>query len=91
VPRATPCIRSWQSVEKLIPRPARQEFSLFMWAGWIDAKLVELPRQQAMSRVTRRQFAEQWSESNPRFRAAHAAASYLERDGVAPLGAGGTL
>jgi Nucleotidyltransferase domain len=78
-------------VEKLIPRPARQEFSLFMWAGWLDAKLVELPPRQATNAVTRRRFAEQWSESNPRFRAAHAVASYLEREGVAPLSAGGTL
>jgi hypothetical protein len=78
-------------VEKLIPRPARQEFSLFMWAGWLDAQLVELPPEQARNPVTRRRFAEQWSESNPRLRAAHAAASYLEREGIAPLSAGGTL
>jgi hypothetical protein len=78
-------------VEKLIPRPARQEFSLFMWAGWLDAKLIELPPQHAASPVTRRRFAERWSESNPRLRAAHAVASYLEREGIAPLSAGGTL
>jgi hypothetical protein len=78
-------------VEKLIPRPARQEFSLFMWAGWLEPKLVELPPQQAANAVTRRRFAEQWSESNPRFRAAHAVASYLKREGIAPLGAGGTV
>jgi len=78
-------------VEKLIPRPARQEFSLFMWAGWLDAKLVELPLEQAANAVTRRRFADQWSESNPRFRAAHAVASYLEREGIAPLSAGGTV
>src|SRR5881409_2951610 len=66
-------------VEKLIPRPARQEFSLFMWAGWLEAKLVELPPQQAANALTRRRFAEQWSESNPRFRAAHAVASYLNK------------
>jgi predicted nucleotidyltransferase len=78
-------------VEKLIPRPARQEFSLYMWAGWLAAELVELPPQQATNPVTRRRFAEQWSESNPRFRAAHAVASYLERESVAPLSAGGTL
>jgi hypothetical protein len=78
-------------VERLIPRPARQEFSLFMWAGWLDAKLVELPPRQAANAVTRRRFAEQWSESNPRFRAAHAVASYLEREGIAPLSAGGTV
>jgi len=78
-------------VEKLIPRPARQEFSLFMWAGWLDATLVELPSRQAANDVTRRRFAEQWSESNPRFRAAHAVASYLEQGGIAPLRAGGTL
>jgi hypothetical protein len=69
-------------VEKLIPRPARQEFSLFVWAGSLDAKLVELPLEQAANAVTRRRFADQWSESNPRFRAAHAVASYLERVGV---------
>jgi hypothetical protein len=69
-------------VEKLIPRPARQEFSLFMWAGWLDAKLVELPREQAANAVTRRRFAEQWSGSNPRFRTAHAIASYLEGEGA---------
>jgi hypothetical protein len=68
-------------VEKLILRPARQEFSLFMWAGWLDATLVELPSRQAANDVTRRRFAEQWSASNPRFRAAHAVASYLEREG----------
>jgi hypothetical protein len=79
------------AVEKLIPRPARQEFSLLVWAGWLEAKLVELPPQQAANAVTRRRFAEQWSESNPRFRAAHAVASYLEREGVAPLSAGGTV
>ncbi len=62
-----------------------------MWAGWLDAKLVELPPQQAANPVTRRRLAEQWSESNPRFRAAYAVASYLEREGVAPLTAGGTL
>jgi hypothetical protein len=62
-----------------------------MWAGWLDAKLVELPPRQAANAVTRRRFAEQWSESNPRFRAAHAVASYLEREGVAPLSAGGTV
>jgi predicted nucleotidyltransferase len=78
-------------VEKLIPRPARQEFALFAWAGWLDAKLVELPPRQAASAVTRRRFAEQWSQSNPRFRAAHAAACYLEREGIAPLSAGGTV
>jgi hypothetical protein len=78
-------------VEKLIPRPARQEFSLFVWAGWLDAKLIELSPQQAANAVTRRRFAAQWSQSNPRFRAAHAVASYLEREGVAPLSAGGTL
>jgi predicted nucleotidyltransferase len=78
-------------VEKLIPRPARQEFSLFMWAGWLDAKLVELPPAQAGNLVTRRRFGEQWSQANPRFRAAHAAACYLERDGIAPLSAGGTV
>jgi hypothetical protein len=66
-------------------------FSLFMWAGWLDAKLIELPPQQAANAVTRRRFAEQWSESNPRSRAAHAVASYLEREGVAPLHAGGTV
>jgi predicted nucleotidyltransferase len=78
-------------VEKLIPRPARQEFSLFMWTGWLDAKLVGLPLERAANAVTRRHFAEQWSESNPRFRAAHAVASYLEQEGIAPLSAGGTL
>lgn len=62
-----------------------------MWAGWLDAKLVELRREQAANAITRRRFAEQWSESNPRLRAAHAVASYLEREGVAPLSAGGTL
>jgi hypothetical protein len=71
--------------------PARQEFALFMWAGWLDAKPVELPREQAANPVTRRRFAEQWSGSNPRFRGAHAVASYLEHEGVAPLSAGGTL
>jgi hypothetical protein len=70
-------------VEKLIPRPARQEFSLFMWAGWLDARLVELPLEQAANRVTRRRFADQWSESNPRFHAVHAVASYLERESCA--------
>jgi hypothetical protein len=40
-----------------------------MWAGWLDAKLVELSLEQAANAVTRRRFAEQWSESNPRFRA----------------------
>jgi hypothetical protein len=78
-------------VEKLIPRPARQEFSLFMWAGWLDAKLAELPPRQAANAVTRRRFAQQWSQPNPRFHTAHAIASYLERKGVAPLSAGGTL
>jgi predicted nucleotidyltransferase len=78
-------------VEKLIPRPARQEFSLFMWAGWLDAKLVELPDEQAANFVTRRRFAAQWAEANPRLRAAHSVASYLEREGIAPLSAGGTV
>jgi hypothetical protein len=77
--------------ERRIPRPARQEFSLLMWSGFIDAKRVELPEEQARSVVTRRRFAEQWSESNPRFRAAHAVAAYLEGEGIAPLSAGGTL
>jgi predicted nucleotidyltransferase len=67
-------------VEMLIPRPGRQEFSLFMWAGWLDAKLVQLPPEQAANAVTRRRFADQWSEANPRFRAAHAVASDLERE-----------
>lgn len=79
------------AVEKLIPRPARQEFSLFMWAGWLDAKLVDLPARKATSRLTQQRFRRQWSESNPRLRAAHAVASYLEDDGIAPLSAGGTL
>jgi predicted nucleotidyltransferase len=78
-------------VEKLIPRPARQEFSLFMWAGWLDGNLVELPSEHAANAVTRRRFAEQWAQTNPRFRAAHAVASYLEREGIAPLSAGGTV
>jgi hypothetical protein len=46
-------------VEKLVPRPARQEFSLFMWAGWLDAKLVELPEREATNSVTRRRFRQQ--------------------------------
>ena len=54
-----------------------------MWAGWLDAKPVELPREQAANPATRRRFAEQWSGSNPRFRGAHAVASYLEHEGVA--------
>jgi hypothetical protein len=62
-----------------------------VWAGWLDATLVELPREQAANAVTRRRFAQQWSDSNPRFRAAHAVASYLEREGIAPLSAGGTV
>jgi hypothetical protein len=78
-------------VEKLVPRPARQEFSLFMWAGWLDTKLVDLPAREAKNPVTRRRFRQQWSMSNPRFRAAHAVASYLEEEGIAPLSAGGTL
>jgi hypothetical protein len=78
-------------VEKLVPRPARQEFSLFMWAGWFDTKLVDLPAREAKNPVTRRRFRQQWSVSNPRFRAAHAVASYLEEEGIAPLIAGGTL
>lgn len=79
------------TVEKLVPRPARQEFSLYMWAGWLDAKLVDLPGREATNRDTRRRFRQQWLQSNPRFRAAHAAAYYLEQDGIAPLSAGGTL
>jgi hypothetical protein len=39
-----------------------------MWAGWLDAKLVELPPEQAARAVTCRRFTEQWSKSNPRFR-----------------------
>lgn len=62
-----------------------------MWAGWLDAKLVELPQEEAANPVTRRRFAAQWSETNPRFRAAHAAARYLEGERIAPLSAGGTL
>jgi hypothetical protein len=46
-------------------------------------QLVELPPPQAANAVTRRRFAEQWSVSNPRFRAAHAVGSYFEREGVA--------
>src|SRR6266545_453041 len=67
-------------VETLIPRPARQEFSLFMWAGWLDTKLVELPPKQAANPVTRRRFAEQWSESNLRLRAAPLRAISNERE-----------
>jgi hypothetical protein len=78
-------------VEKLVPRPARQDFSLFMWAGWLDANLIELPTKEAANPVTRRRFRQQWSESNPRVRAAHAVAAYLEQDGISPLSAGGTL
>ncbi len=78
-------------VEKLVPRPARQEFSVFMWVGWLDAKLVDLPDQEATNPITRRCFRQHSSSTNPRFRAAHAVASYLEHDGIAPLGAGGTL
>jgi hypothetical protein len=78
-------------VEKIVPRPARQEFSVFMWAGWLDSKLVDLPEREATNTVTRKRFRQQWSSTNPRFRAAHAVASYLEHDGVAPLSAGGTL
>jgi hypothetical protein len=46
-------------VEKLIPRPARQEYSLFMWPGWLNAKLLELPPWQAANAVTSPRFAEQ--------------------------------
>jgi predicted nucleotidyltransferase len=80
-----------EEVEKLVPRPARQEFSVFMWAGWLDAKLVDLPDQQATNLITRQRFEEQWSSMNPRFRAAHAVATYLEHGGIEPLNAGGTL
>jgi hypothetical protein len=52
-----------------------------MWVGWLDAKLIDLPVEQTANAVTRRRFAEQWSESNPRFRAAHSVASYLEGEG----------
>jgi hypothetical protein len=62
-----------------------------MWAGWLDSKLVDLADQEAANPVTRRRFREQWSTTNPRFRAAHPVASYLEQDGIAPLSAGGTL
>jgi hypothetical protein len=62
-----------------------------LWAGWLDAKLVELPPQQAKDLLTRGRFAEQWSESNPRFRTAHAVASYLKREGIGPLSSRGTV
>jgi predicted nucleotidyltransferase len=78
-------------VEKLVPRPARQEFSVFVWAGWLDVKLIDLPDHEATNPVTCRRFRQQWSSTNPRFRAAHAVASYLEHEGIAPLSAGGTL
>jgi hypothetical protein len=64
---------------------------VFMWAGWLDAKLVDLPDQQATNPITRQRFEEQWSSMNPRFRAAHAVATYLEHGGIEPLNAGGTL
>jgi hypothetical protein len=76
------CMHGLEEAAGLIPRPARQEFSLFMWAGWLDAKLVELPVEQAANAVTRRRFAGRWPESNPRFRAAHAVAGYLEGRGL---------
>ena len=78
-------------VENLILRPARQEFSLFRWAGWLDAKLVELPSEQAANAVTRRRFADQWSDSNPRFRAAHAVASRARGSYAAARGRNGLL
>jgi hypothetical protein len=78
-------------VREAILRPARQEFSLFMWASGLGARLVEPPPHQATSLMTRRHFAAQWSESNPRFTAAHCVESYLEPEGIARLGAGGTL
>lgn len=62
-----------------------------MWAGWLDSKLIDLPDQEATNPITRRRFRQQWSSTNPRFRAAHAVASYLENDGISPLSAGGTL
>jgi hypothetical protein len=78
-------------VEKFVPRPARQEFAVFMWTGWLDSKLIDLPDREATNPVTRGRFRQQWSSTNPRFRAAHAVASYLENEGIAPLSAGGTL
>jgi hypothetical protein len=62
-----------------------------MWAGWLDAKLIELPPGQAASAVTRCRFAEQWAEGESSFSRAHAVASYLEREGIAPLTAGGPV
>jgi hypothetical protein len=54
-----------------------------MWAGCSTAKLIELPLGQG--RVPYAAAAEQRAEGNPRFREAHAVASYLERKGIAPL------
>jgi hypothetical protein len=78
-------------VERQVPRGAREEFSLFSWAGWIEAELVELPRAFAADPTTSERFEWHWSESNSRFEAAHSVAAYLEQDGVAPLNPGGVL
>lgn len=77
--------------EKLIPRADRETFGILSWAGWIQSARVELPRTHAQHPVTRERFSRHWSASNPRLETAHAAASYLEKDGIAPLGAGSAL
>jgi hypothetical protein len=43
-------------VEKLVARPARREFSVCMWAGWLVAKLIDLTDQEATNPDTCRRF-----------------------------------
>ena len=62
-----------------------------MWAGWLDATLVELPPEQAANPVTRRRFADQWSAVQPALPCGARRRELPRTRGIAPLSAGGTV
>jgi predicted nucleotidyltransferase len=73
-----PVIPALQGLEKHIHRPDRELLAVMDWLGALTVSKVQLEDGTPRTRLARQRIKWQWKESNPRRRAALAAAHYLE-------------
>jgi hypothetical protein len=80
-----PVIAELHGLERQIPRPQRNEVSELVQQEALAVERVELPEARPADARTARLVESRWGETNPKRRAALAAAAYLEPEGIGPL------
>jgi Nucleotidyltransferase domain len=80
-----PVVAELEGLERHVPRPQRNEVSELVRQGALVVERVELTEARPANGRTARLVESRWGETNPKRRAALAAAAYLERQGIGPL------